>query len=124
MFTERREIVQTTNSAEMRDKLMESIKLAIENSQAIDVEARSADELMAELVGYDPVGNHESENDDQFGSQSSLEQGADPCEIDNSSTPLTPDPQFSASGSEADLHSIPHIESPQESKKPHPDSEK
>ena len=79
---------------------------------------------MAELVGYDPVGNHESENDDQFGSQMSSEQGADPCEIDNSSTPLTPDPQFSTSGSEADLHSIPHIESPPESKKPHPDSEK
>ena len=34
---------------------MASIQLAIENSQAIDVEAKSADDLLAELVGDNSV---------------------------------------------------------------------
>lgn len=109
LFTERREVVQTTNSAEMRNKLMESIKLAIENSQAIDVEAQSADELMAELVGYDPVGDPESQDDVSDKKHFVSEEGVDGLQNENVETPHTHDPQNLTLASEADLHSIPHI---------------
>lgn len=118
LFTERREVVQTTNSAEMRDKLMESIKLAIENSQAIDVEARSADELMAELIGHDEKPLHESHDDEQMDVQASLADGDTHVETGISPDPRTPDPQFSTFEAEPNLHSIPHSQSLPESEEP------
>jgi len=115
LFTERREVVQTTNSAEMRDKLMASIKLAIENSQAIDVEARSADELMAELIGNDAEKDTEEvivQDDDD---QSSLEDGVEVIENGDLTTPRTPDTQNLTLAHQPDLHSIPLIQTPKES---------
>ena len=80
LFTERREIVKVSDPSEMREKLMASIRLAIENSQAIDIEARSADELLAELVGKnnqdDDVAQDDVELDDVDDKETSLD-GAD-----------------------------------------------
>jgi len=50
LFTHRIETVQTVSSSDMRDKLMESIRMAISNSKAIDVESHNADDLLAEIA--------------------------------------------------------------------------
>lgn len=59
LFTERRETVVTTDSSDARAKLMNAMRLAITNSQAIDAEYTSADDLLAELAGSG------SDDDDQ-----------------------------------------------------------
>jgi hypothetical protein len=119
LFTERREVVQVSNPSEMREKLMASIKLAIENSQAIDVETRNADELMAELVGDssdadDEVSyeRHDDVVDDE--EQVSLD-GGEGIASEKSETPLGYDPQNLAFGQRPELHSIPLTQSPEES---------
>lgn len=115
LFTERREIVQTTSSSDMKDKLMESIRLAISNSQAIDVEATSADDLLAELVANsdsaDDVVFNEMASDDVVAQDIEDEAWVEGFENHIPPTPLHPDPQFSALAQSPDLHSIPHIQS-------------
>jgi hypothetical protein len=68
LFTERREIVQVTNSKEMKDKLLNSIRLAISSQGAEDVEMDDADSLLAEITGdtkmMDDAGNNELLDDD------------------------------------------------------------
>jgi hypothetical protein len=44
LFTERREVVQVKDSEAMRSKLLQSLRLAMDNSQAIDAEYTSADD--------------------------------------------------------------------------------
>ncbi len=51
LFTERRELIQITTSDQMKDRLLQSLRLAISQDGAIDVEATSADDLLAELTG-------------------------------------------------------------------------
>lgn len=123
LFTHRIETVKTVSSSDMRDKLMESIKMAISNSQAIDVEAHSADDLLAEIargkdyvddVVYSELANHDdvviedvitSSEDDSLEVVEGFVNG-------DSQTLHTPDPQFSALPTSPDLHSIPNIQSP------------
>jgi hypothetical protein len=50
LFTERREVVQVKDSGEIRERLMDSIRLAIKSS-AQDVEVIDADSLLAEISG-------------------------------------------------------------------------
>ena len=118
LFTERREIIQVSDPSEMRDKLMASIKLAIENSQAIDVETRNADDLLAELVGSHESDEHDVNVDGQTGDQEdssvSLDGGEGVANGDLAD-PQVGDPQILALATEANLHSIPHTESPPES---------
>ena len=115
LFTERREIVQVTNSQEMKDKLLNSIRLAISSQGATDVEVDDADSLLAEITGTtnkmdDDTGN-ESIDDDDAGEEDGIVEVV-ALTNGNSSDPLHHDPQFSATTSEPDLHSIPHIKSP------------
>lgn len=135
LFTERREVVQVSDPREMREKLMASIQLAIENSQAIDIEAKSADDLLAELVGdnsvMDDEPSHERQEDDLHGEdQVQNDQGEDHEGISTSldggegigngigETPLETDPQILALATAANLHSIPHTEYPPKSDEP------
>ena len=48
---ERREVIQVTDCAGMREKLLQSLQLAINNSTAIDAEYTSADDLLSEIAG-------------------------------------------------------------------------
>ena len=100
---------------------MASIRLAIENSQAIDVEARSADDLLAELVGTgnqdDDVARDDKKLDD-VDEEVSLKEVADPSQNADSSDPQTPDSQILALAREPDLHSIPHTQSHPKSTEP------
>ena len=119
LFTERREVVQVSDPREMREKLMASIQLAIENSQAIDIEARSADDLLAELVGdnsvMDDEPSYESQDHVSHGDQSVSLDGGEGIADGICETPRDTDPQILATQTEANLHSIPHIQSPPKS---------
>lgn len=116
LFTERREIIKTESSSDMKEKLLESLKLAIANSQAIDVEAHQADDLLAELVaGKDNselVEYSEMANNDDEVMDDGHHDGGTGVQIENPDDPLSPDPQFSALALSANLHSIPDIQSP------------
>jgi hypothetical protein len=115
LFTERREIVQVTNSQEMRDKLMNSIRLAISSQGAEDVDVDDADSLLAEITGttnkMDDVTGNESIDDDDVDSEEGIVEVVASTN-GNSSDPLHHDPQNSALAAEPDLHSIPHIRTP------------
>ena len=115
LFTERREIVQVTNSQEMKDKLLNSIRLAISSQGATDVEVDDADSLLAEITGNtnkmdDATGNESIVDDDVDDEDGIIEVVA--LSNGNSSDPLHHDPQNLAATAEPDLHSIPHIRTP------------
>jgi hypothetical protein len=129
LFTERREVVTVSNPAEMREKLMASIQLAISNSKTIDMEAQSADDLLAELVGNAPMdddeGSHDKQDhvtDDANGTittgieevEGDLEESLGGQASENGDLPDPPDPtnQYLATPCVTDLHSIPHTQSP------------
>jgi hypothetical protein len=118
LFTERREIVQVTNSQEMKDKLLNSIRLAISSQGATDVEVDDADSLLAEITGttnvMDDVDSNESIDDDDAGDEDGIVEVV-ALSNGNPSDPLHHDPQNSAATSEPDLHSIPDIQSPPKS---------
>ena len=118
LFTERREVIQVSDPSEMRAKLMASIQLALSHTRTIDMETKTADDLLAELVGVaqdddDKAGN-DDELDDMDGKDTSLD-GADQSQIEKSETPRTHDPQILALAREPDLHSIPHTQTPPDS---------
>jgi hypothetical protein len=50
LFTERREIVQVTDSAQIRERLMDTLR-TITQAQAQDVDDTAAASLLAELAG-------------------------------------------------------------------------
>jgi hypothetical protein len=115
LFTERREVVSVSNPAEMREKLMASIQLALSNSKVIDMEAQSADDLLAELVGSAPVDDdavsHDAK-DDVMDGEEAVEEGVQASETGDFTDPPTPEPQILALHHESDLHSIPLTQSP------------
>jgi hypothetical protein len=94
LFTERREVVQVTDASQIRERLMASLRLAL-NNEAIDVEARSADDLLAEISG----GNIETPADGEA------------IEISPAATPPGGDPLDAPCDTQAYMHSNPHIES-------------
>jgi hypothetical protein len=116
LFTERREIVQITNSQDMRDKLLNSIRLAISSQGAEDVDMDDADSLLAEITGItkvmDDADSPEVLDDDDV--RDVQDENAGVVALSNGilADPQTPDSQFSASVLKPDLHSIPHIQSP------------
>jgi hypothetical protein len=116
LFTERREVVQVSNSQEMKDKLLNSIRLAISSQGAEDVTVDDADSLLAEITGVsrvmDDASSPESLDSDAMSEvQEEIEDGVASTN-QNLADPQTPDPQFLTAASEPDLHSIPHIGSP------------
>lgn len=116
LFTERREIVQVTNSQEMKDKLLNSIRLAISSQGAEDVDMDDADSLLAEITGIskvmDDAVSHELIEDDVIDEVQEENEDGVALSNGNPADPQTPDSQISASASEPDLHSIPDIKSP------------
>jgi hypothetical protein len=129
LFTERREVVSVSNPAEMREKLMASIQLAISNSKVIDMEAQSADDLLAELVGNAPVDDDEDSHDKEDHAEDAANStitnvieegegqkedslGGQASQNGDLPDPLTPASQISATHTDSDLHSIPLTQSP------------
>lgn len=100
LFTERREIVTVSNAAEMREKLVASIQLALINSRTIDMESQSADDLLAELVGNAPSEDEEA-----------IADGGEALGNTEASDPVVPTSQNVAVLGVSDLHSIPLTQS-------------
>jgi hypothetical protein len=126
LFTERRELIQTTDSSTIREQLLNSIRLAISSEGAEDVEAVEIDSLMAEISGAvidsDPSPDTELLDGDldaapdalsqSLDAQPEPESSPDPSSIASSQTPLHPDPLFLGNNSAGPCHSIPLNESP------------
>ena len=119
LFTERREVIKVSDPSEMRAKLMASIQLALSHSQTIDMETKTADDLLAELVGKssqdDDESSHEREDHVSHGDQSVSLEGGEGIANGDLADPHTHDPQILAVQTEANLHSIPHTQSPPDS---------
>ena len=81
LFTERREVVQVTDSVAMREKLLQSLQLAISNSGAIEAEYTLADDLMAEIAGGAQGNDDGAVNEEQASADAgSAELGSDGAE--------------------------------------------
>lgn len=87
-FTERKEVRTITSSEDARAKIMAELK-QLANAEAVDVETVDADSLLAELVGGADSGGSETHR------------GATPQTVEAESL--------------ADMHTIPHEQSPLES---------
>jgi hypothetical protein len=111
LFTERRELVKITDSADMRDQLMKSIRLAFSSGNAVDVEATEVDSLLDEISGLtavkapDPA--HDSQLDAELDADTRPIAGGEASENEILETPPDPDPQKTATIAPALLHSIP-----------------
>ena len=122
LFTERRELIQTTDSSTIREQLLNSIRLAISSEGAEDVEAIEIDSLMAEISGAvidtDPSldtervdSDPEQAADASSQTDTSEPETPDPSSIDSLPTPPTPNPLFLGSIAAGPCHSIPLKES-------------
>jgi hypothetical protein len=99
LFTDRKEIIQTSNSAEARDRLLNSIRLALASQgaeDAVTVDAAASD-LMAELAGAD------TDQEAAAGEGLTVDQIPDPT------SPLHPKSIISSTDP---LHSIPDTHPP------------
>jgi hypothetical protein len=118
LFTERRELIQTTNSETMREQLLNSIRLAISADGAMDVEAVEVNSLLDEISGTAPIVKAAPDTaedvmlctDDTIDGQ--LDQSDDHQTPDPSLNliqpdPPTPNPLFLGSSQSPPLHSIP-----------------
>jgi hypothetical protein len=121
LFTERRELVKVTDSEQMRDQLMKSIRLAFSSGGAIDVEATEVDSLLAEISGNsvanDPDPDHVMNDDDQSADTLPIS-GGEASENEILETPPDPDPQKTSTIVPALLHSIPLTKSPSKTVNP------
>lgn len=115
-FTERREIVNISDSNTMKEKLIQSLRLALSNQDVEDVS--DADEILAEIIG-EPVsktdpeehGNHSdpdpvanSDRDDDIDDE---EDGDGLVEFEKSLTHSAPTPKIEPLPVADSLHSIP-----------------
>jgi hypothetical protein len=116
LFTERRELVKVTDSEQMRDQLMKSIRLAFSSGGAIDVEASEVDSLLDEISGRpamnEPGLDHESNLVDDQDAVTGSVPGGEASETSIPGTPPDPDPQKMPTIAPALLHSIPLTKSP------------
>jgi len=109
-FTERREVVQVQDAGTIRERLMQSLRLAVQTS-AIDVEDTSADDLLAEIIGA---------RLDQADADTLDAEDPTPSAEPDPETPPTPDPPEPESSTPPYTHSIPHPQTPQNSEPPLP----
>jgi hypothetical protein len=118
-FTERREVVNiNADSSEMREKLMQSLRLALSNQDVTDVD--EAELLLAEITGEsdsdadaDALLYELSDDVVIDGGVSVVKEGDGLGEIASSETHYTPDPNICHDSGSANLHSIPDTRSPQ-----------
>lgn len=111
-FTERREVRQVSDSAAIKEKLLASLRLAVQSS-AVDVSANDADSLLAELepVRHDEGDAGATDNIDggtgaREGAGAGVREGHHPNLSDDTATPM---------------HSIPDIRLPEKcATHPHP----
>lgn len=97
LFTDRKEVVTVSSSDQIKEKLLSRIKLAMQSSNALDVDA-SAEDLLAEISGSAP---------------SAVESlGGDGADTDPDQTPPVPDTPETLKLGAGPLHSIPLTQTP------------
>jgi hypothetical protein len=115
LFTERREVVQSVSSEQVREKLIKSLSLAIKSSGAKDVSDTSAEELLRELSGKQSDNVIEGEimsvNDALADAHEKNVDGEGVFDGD-SVHPTTGATPFLGNADSSPLHSIPHTQSP------------
>jgi hypothetical protein len=115
LFTHRTEVIQTSNSEEMKAKLLNSIRLALSSQNAETIEPNTADDLLAELSGYRPdddqVADHERQSVTLDEEPDPEQDPQTPSPNQKAATPPTPDPQNSTLADASLMHSIPHTQS-------------
>jgi hypothetical protein len=79
LFTERREVVQVTDSAQIKDRLMDTLR-TITQSQAVDVDDTAAESLLAELAEPVQVSTVDTYEPDQVSSLDTCEPEPGPTE--------------------------------------------
>ena len=110
LFTERRELVKVTDSEQMRDQLMKSIRLAFSSGNAVDVEATEVDSLLNEISGLTAVNDPDLDHaaiDSDLDADTVPILGGEASGNEIPETPPDPDPQKTATIAPALLHSIP-----------------
>jgi hypothetical protein len=110
LFTERRELVKITDSADMRDQLMKSIRLAFSSGNAVDVEATEVDSLLNEISGLTAVNDPDLDHaaiDSDLDADTVPILGGEASGNEIPETPPDPDPQKTATIAPVLLHSIP-----------------
>ena len=118
LFTHRTETIHLTSSADIKDQLMKSLRLALSGS-ITDVEAKPVDDLLAEIAGgYDAVTVVTPDGSTILQDAAALDDldPPDPSAIAEPADPPTPTPQNQPFSNPPQLHSIPHSESRSESK--------
>ena len=100
LFTDRKEVVTVSSSDQIKEKLLSRIKLAMQSSNALDVDA-SAEDLLAEISGDAPSAVESLEGE-----------GAD---TDPDQTPPVPDTPETLKLGAGPLHSIPLTQAPSNS---------
>ena len=115
-FTERREVVHVHDAETARERLMQSLRLAI-NSSAIDVTDTSADDLLAEITGAHDAQTHDTITDADARADA---QGVDGFENAPDADPQGGESLDLAATAPSPLHSIPHTQTPQNSEPPLP----
>lgn len=109
LFSERREVVHSVDSSVMRDRLMESIRLAIMASNTIEAKTkRSAQSLLAEITGTEPVDVMAREVPED---SRSIADGGEGCEIPKSDPPHGGTHPILPESASGHLHSIPDSQS-------------
>jgi hypothetical protein len=97
LFTERKELIHTNNSADIKAQLMEGLRLAFSNSRSMnDLAKRKAESLLIELEDARPMDIEE--------------EPATHSAIQETATPLPTDPQKSTKSKIECMHSIPDIQ--------------
>ena len=98
LFTERKELIHTNNSEDIKAKLLEGLRLAFSNSRGInDLAKRKAESLLVELSDARTIDQDE--------------ESPAPLENQDPATPPHPDPQISTDSGVKTMHSNPHIQS-------------
>lgn len=110
-FTERREVVHVHDAETARERLMQSLRLAVQ-SNAIDVDDTSADDLLAEIAG---AGGRESETTDADAGAQAGAHGGEGFENAPGENPPGGGGPDAADTQPPPLHSIPHPQTPQNS---------
>lgn len=111
-FTERREVVHVHDAETARERLMQSLRLAI-NSSAVDVTDTSADDLLAEITGAQA---HDIITDAHADARADADgQTGEGFENAPDAGPPVGGSLNVAATAPSPLHSIPHTQSPQNS---------
>lgn len=119
-FTERREVVHVHDAETARERLMQSLRLAI-NSSAIDVTDTSADDLLAEITGAHDAQTHDTITDADADARADADaQAGEGIENAPDTDPRGGGSLDVAATAPSPLHSIPHTQSPQNSDTPLP----